>query len=196
MRNTFINFTKPLLGEAEIARQTNMHLIEEWCFKSNRTDSLLLHWGKIDEKEALEKASAQEFYSFCVDLKSFLHDLMFNCPKARELFKQRRISIIALKEVFTQLTGKAGAIFETSLNTALEQTINDGQEAHLNSASMEQKVDRRKKNIYRNKELSEEIFQALKICAPEIDEQLFTTTFKEHYNNKCNKFDASFIAQH
>lgn len=196
MRNTFIDFTKPLLGEAEIARKTNMHLIEEWCKKSNRTDSLLLHWGKIDEKEALEKASAQEFYSFCIDLKNFLHDLMFNCPKARELFKQRRISIIALKEVFTQLTGKAGTIFETALNAALEQAINNEQETHTNNSSMEQKVDRRKKNIYRNQELSEDIFQALKICAPEIDEQIFITTFKEHYNNKCNKFDASFIPQH
>jgi|GEM_PF-3434648 len=196
MRETFVNFTKPLLGEAEIARQTNMHLIEEWSKKANRENSLLLHWGKVDEKETLEKACAKEFYLFCIDLKSFLHDLMFNCPKARELFKSQRLSLMALKETFIQLTGQTGSIFETTLNGVIKTMIEHEEKNHSAAGSIEQKIDRRKKQIYKCKTLSEDIFEVLNMIAPELDKQLFTEKFEQNYHNKCAKFDAQFIAQH
>jgi hypothetical protein len=196
MRETFVDFTKPLLGEAEVARQTNMHLIEEWCNKSNRQDSLLLHWGKVDEKDTLEKACAKEFYSFCVDLKNFLHDLMYNCPKARELFKVQRLSMMALKETFIQLTAQTGAIFEVAINRVIEKIIKNEDKNHSSSGSIEQKIDRRKKQIYKSESLSEDVFQALNTITPELDKQLFIKKFEQNYHNKCAKFDAQFIARH
>lgn len=91
MKKDFQIFNEPLLQQAAQAKDTNIRLIKEWCDKSGRHDSLLLNWGKIDEYELLAAATPLEFRQFCVDLKNFLHDLMFSCPKARKLFKERCI---------------------------------------------------------------------------------------------------------
>ena len=88
MKHDFKVFTKPLLDDAEEAKETNMKLIKEWTKLAGREESLLLHWGKIDEEATLKAASAKEFRKFCVDLKEFLHDLMYSCPKARMQFKK------------------------------------------------------------------------------------------------------------
>ncbi|MCF7900507.1 hypothetical protein K9K77_03285 [Candidatus Babeliales bacterium] len=88
MKLDFKIFTKPLLDNAEEARETNMKLIKQWAHLAGRLKSLLLHWGAIDEDATLKAASAEEFHDFCVDLKEFLHDLMYSCPKAREFFKK------------------------------------------------------------------------------------------------------------
>jgi len=91
MKQEFMNFTRPLLGQAAAARRTNLHLIQEWCAKTNRPHSLLLNWGAIEEEAALLRASAIEFKQFCNDLKDFLHDLMYSCPKGRQLFKEHHL---------------------------------------------------------------------------------------------------------
>lgn len=81
-------FTQPLLEEAEEARDINMKLIKEWAKIAGREESMLLHWGAVDEEATLKAASAKEFHDFSVDLKEFLHDLMYSCPKARTQFKK------------------------------------------------------------------------------------------------------------
>ncbi len=92
MKQRFIEFTLPLLGNAEIARTTNMHLIKEWCAKKGKSDCILLSWGSVDEEALLRKATAKQFRQFCIDLKDFLYDLMYSCPKGRECFKQTYLS--------------------------------------------------------------------------------------------------------
>jgi hypothetical protein len=81
-------FTKPLLEEAEEAKDINMKLVKEWAKTAGREESMLLHWGAVDEEATLKATSAKEFHAFAVDLKEFLHDLMYSCPKAREQFKK------------------------------------------------------------------------------------------------------------
>lgn len=104
MKQEFADFTKPLLGEAELARSTNMHLIKEWCEKTNKHDTLLLSWGSDDEEALLNAATAQEFKTFLLDLRAFLHDLMYNCPKGREQFKEKYLTGTTPEEINNKWT--------------------------------------------------------------------------------------------
>lgn len=91
IKKDFRAFNEPLLQQASSAKETNLQLIHEWCIKAGREDSILLNWGKGNEFELLLHASAAEFRQFCIDLKNFLHDLMYSCPKARTLYKEKCI---------------------------------------------------------------------------------------------------------
>lgn len=82
------DFTSTLLEQAKGSAERQLLLIKEWCKKTGRVNSILLHWGSVDEEATLRAANAQQFRQFCIDLKDFLYDLMWNCPKARELFKR------------------------------------------------------------------------------------------------------------
>ena len=95
MKDQFKEIQEPLLKKASnpLSKKTNQALIHEWCQKANRNNSLLLHWGKGNEFDALYKASATEFRQFCLDLVHFLHDLMYSCPKARLLYKEAYIDV-------------------------------------------------------------------------------------------------------
>jgi hypothetical protein len=53
---------------------------------------VLLDWGTPNEKELFRKISAHDLGQFCIDLKNFLYDLMYSCPKAREQFKNKYIT--------------------------------------------------------------------------------------------------------
>jgi hypothetical protein len=90
MKDGFAKFTEPLLKQAEnaIVKQTNKKLIDEWIKDQKKPDSLLTKWGEADEKSALYATDSHGFFTFCSDLKNFLYDMMFNCPKARKLFKE------------------------------------------------------------------------------------------------------------
>lgn len=189
MKEEFINFTEPLLGEAEIARQTNIHLVHEWCEKSGRHDSLILNWGTVDERKLLQEASAQEFRQFCLDLKNFLHDLMYNCPKGRDHFKQEQLSMVALKQAFTALTGRPGKEFEDALNTVILEQIKGGQ------SELELQMDRVRKRKFVEGKLAPTVFDALKKTGASISHESFVQTFEEQYRKKCELFDASFKPQ-
>lgn len=91
MKDEFITFTKPLLGQAELKRNATMKLIHEWCEKKDRHDSLLLSWGTVDEERTLREASTREFHQFTIDLRDFLQDLMYSCPKGRNKYKKEHL---------------------------------------------------------------------------------------------------------
>ncbi len=90
MKEDFKTIQEPLLEKASkstIQQKTTQELMNEWIEKAGRQDSLLKHWGSKNQFEPLYKATAAEFYQFCLDLKHFLEDLIFSCPKARERYK-------------------------------------------------------------------------------------------------------------
>jgi len=93
MIEDFIKFSDAFLAkEAQFIQKIVVKIIHNWAHKSGRHNSLLLQWGAIDEKTLFRKISAPELGQFCIDLKNFLYDLLFSCPKAREQFKNKYIT--------------------------------------------------------------------------------------------------------
>lgn len=93
MIENFITFSESFLSkETPFIQKRVIKIIQNWAHKSGRHNSLLLHWGSADEKELFRKISAAELGQFCIDLKNFLYDLMYSCPKAREQFKSKYIT--------------------------------------------------------------------------------------------------------
>jgi len=91
MKEAFKKIQEPLLEKASkssMQQKTSFELMNEWMKKAGREDSLLKYWGSKNQFEPLYQATATEFYQFCLDLKHFLEDLIYSCPKARELYKQ------------------------------------------------------------------------------------------------------------
>lgn len=185
MKQDFIDFSESLLGEAEAMRNTTIHLIQEWCEKAGRYDSLLHSWGTEDERAILLKSNATEFHQLILDLKNFLHDLMYSCPKGRELFKIERISTMALKTAFQELTKKPGTLFESSLDRVIEESVK------LKGHSPD-KIDHYKKTKFHDNKLSDDILKALEKTGEPIDYETFEATFFRHYEKQCEQFDQSF----
>lgn len=185
MKYDFIEFSESLMGEANTTRNTTMHLIEEWCKKSGRHNSLLHNWGTEDERELLLKSSATDFHQLILDLKNFLHDLMYSCPKGRELFKVERISTMALKAAFQELTKKSGTVFEQKLDEAIAESLSlKGSNAH--------QIDHYKKRKFHDNKLSDDILKALEKTGEQIDYETFEATFFKYYEKQCEQFDQSF----
>ncbi len=90
MKDALSVFTEPLLIQASssIVKATNQKLMAEWIKDQKLEHTLLTKWGEPDQKETLYKTSALDFNKFCNDLKHFLFDIMYNCPKARQQFKE------------------------------------------------------------------------------------------------------------
>lgn len=80
--------SEKMLGDhSEFLKKSIITIIHNWAHTRGRHDSLLLNWGKANEKELFRQISANDLAQFCIDLKNFLYDLMFSCPKARNQYK-------------------------------------------------------------------------------------------------------------
>lgn len=87
-------------------------LIQEFCQKRNRPDSLLLDWAKTKEGHETTMFEQQitsftDYYHFCTDLVNFLHDLTHSCPKAEAQFKDRVAKWGAVKQILPIVIKKA-----------------------------------------------------------------------------------------
>jgi len=100
MKKEFKGLTQPLLESAAEAITVNMRLIKEWTSKTNRSNSMLLLWGTIDEEKALWEATPAELRQFLLDLQNFLKDLMYSCPKARRKYNEKYIKDTHKQEEF------------------------------------------------------------------------------------------------
>ena len=99
----FMQFSDDFLAkEAQFIQKIIIKIIHSWSHKSGRHNSLLLQWGAVDEKALFKKISAPELGQFCIDLKNFLYDLMFSCPKAREQFKNKYITEARYGDKYTE----------------------------------------------------------------------------------------------
>lgn len=84
-----------MLVDARGAQQFMIKLIQEYCRKNNRHDSILLKWNeRANENEMYEHdvTSFSVLYVFSSDLQNFLAALIISCPKAYAQAKESLIS--------------------------------------------------------------------------------------------------------
>ncbi len=76
--------------ESSSARESTKKIVDLWLSTqkdAHATTSLLKNWGTPQEQTALYEASAEELFRFMNDLRHFLEDFMYSCPKARADFE-------------------------------------------------------------------------------------------------------------
>jgi len=80
------------ISRVRTVKEPIMMLINEYCEKAKRSDSLLLDWAKLnDEEEESFNNSVTNFnifYVFLNDLANFMEALIRGCPKAQQQFKK------------------------------------------------------------------------------------------------------------
>jgi len=92
-KHDFIAKNEHLIKAIEPAKKLIVALVEEFCEKRNRTDSIILVWAKArsgDEAAIFNNQinSFKDFEIFLTDLTLFFKDLVNSCPKAREQYKE------------------------------------------------------------------------------------------------------------
>lgn len=92
-KHDFIMLTRPFIKDISTAKQLIMNLIEEFCDRRNRKDSIILSWSNTKpggEEDAFANSvkSFRDLDLFFTDLILFLKDLVHSCPKACEQYKE------------------------------------------------------------------------------------------------------------
>ncbi len=92
-KEQFVDMTADFLEIAQMMKGFLVELIEEFCEKEGRQDSLLLKWMDLenDEVEMFRQnvLTFEALNQFCADLSHFQHDLMRNCPKASAAWEKQ-----------------------------------------------------------------------------------------------------------
>ncbi|MBT4856129.1 hypothetical protein HOM50_05045 [bacterium] len=82
---------QPFIDQVSATRWIVAPIMEEWTEKRKRTNTFLLKWTecKGDEIKVFNKliGSIQDLDRFCTDLRIFLGDLIYNCPKGYAQFQ-------------------------------------------------------------------------------------------------------------
>lgn len=76
--------------ESSSAKESTKKIVDLWLSTqkdTHATSSLLKNWGTPQEETALYEASAEQLFRFMSDLRHFLEDFMYSCPKARADFE-------------------------------------------------------------------------------------------------------------
>ena len=92
-KHDFIKTTEPFIKGIEPAKKLLLSLIDEFCQKRNRPDSVILSWthAQCGSEAKVFNHEIQDFAKFNIflsDLTLFLKDLIHSCPKAREQYKE------------------------------------------------------------------------------------------------------------
>lgn len=107
----FMETSQEFLSIAMGAKSILTKLIDEFCQKANRTNSLMREWASITEGEEdiLFKQKMhyfRDFYQFCIDLLNFAKSLTNSCPKAQEQFHSRVAKWAKAKEILPLILKK------------------------------------------------------------------------------------------
>jgi hypothetical protein len=108
----FILSSQEFIQSGKGAKSILVILIQEFCQKRNRNNSLLLEWAKTKEGHEATMfeqriTSFTEYYDFCTDLANFLLDLIHSCPKAEMQFKERIEKWSIIKQMLPVVVKKA-----------------------------------------------------------------------------------------
>lgn len=92
-KNDFIKITKPFINDIEPAKRLVLSLLQEYCDRRNRKDSMILLWAQAKRGREIQIfntsiQSLRELDTFLKDLTLFLKDLINSCPKACEQYKE------------------------------------------------------------------------------------------------------------
>ncbi len=87
----FIKIAQPFMDQARGAKPVTLQFMEEWAEKHNKKDSTLLNWAKEKEGQEFDilrqdTTSFIKLEQFCIDLVSFLSDLIQSCPRGWQQF--------------------------------------------------------------------------------------------------------------
>lgn len=89
----FEKFSEDYVTEIESAKGIMIQIIEQWSKLRHKPSTMLLDWSKIDsfERDALygTMTTFEVFDTFLVDLLLFLKDLVQNCPKSYQSYKEQ-----------------------------------------------------------------------------------------------------------
>jgi hypothetical protein len=89
----FEKFSEDYVTEIESAKGIMVQIIEQWSKLRHKPNTMLLDWSKVDsvERDALYETMTtfEIFDSFLVDLLLFLKDLVQNCPKSYQKYKEQ-----------------------------------------------------------------------------------------------------------
>ena len=83
-KEKFGNLVDRFLKTIQSNKKFVIELIKESCDLRNKPKSFLLNWSQTSDERKLFDENIQSFESFstfCVDLRYFLVDLMYSCPK-------------------------------------------------------------------------------------------------------------------
>jgi thiol-disulfide isomerase/thioredoxin len=133
-KNLLEETLSPFIDQARQQKRVMTTLIEEWCQKCDRMDSLMLQWAtaKDGEETAVFHSNITTFAgleTFCHDLSGFLSALINSCPKAQQEYKLKRkkqILAIIIDEIVQtmgqtyQIDAKKYEIITSELNHRLE----------------------------------------------------------------------------
>ncbi|BDC34164.1 hypothetical protein Noda2021_01220 [Candidatus Dependentiae bacterium Noda2021] len=91
-KKDFLEKSRPLMEDAQGAKQPMIMLMKEWAQKANRKDSYILRWSTAKEGEETtyfeqNVTNLTLFKTFAHDLIHFLETLIKSCPKACDSFK-------------------------------------------------------------------------------------------------------------
>lgn len=91
-KKDFLEKSKPLMEDAQGAKQPMIVLMREWASKAHREDSYILNWSNAKEGEETtyfeqNVTNLKLFKIFAHDLIHFLETLIKSCPKACDSFK-------------------------------------------------------------------------------------------------------------
>lgn len=92
-KKDFLEKSKPLMEDAQGAKQPMIVLMREWASKAHREDSYILNWSNAKEGEETtyfehNVTNLKSFKIFAHDLIHFLETLIKSCPKACDSFKE------------------------------------------------------------------------------------------------------------
>src|SRR5690606_9862348 len=92
-KGDFIKIAEPFVQQARGVKQITLRFMDEWAQKHGKENSSLLRWGREkDGKEfdtfKTETVTFQDLYEFCIDLISFISDLVKSCPCAYQQFQE------------------------------------------------------------------------------------------------------------
>lgn len=89
----FERFSEDYVTEIESAKGIMVQIIEQWSKLRHKPTTMLLDWSKIDSMERDQlyatMTSFEIFDTFLVDLLLFLKDLVQNCPKSYQKYKEQ-----------------------------------------------------------------------------------------------------------
>lgn len=96
-KDDFMRVALPFVEQARGVKAITLKFIEEWARKHNRMHSYLLDWSKEQDGHELEAfngnvQSFRQLEEFCVDLMSFIADLVRSCERGWEQYQELKKS--------------------------------------------------------------------------------------------------------
>lgn len=108
LKASFLEVSSQCLAAAHGSKTQFIPLIREWARVHIKPLSPLLRWAEVEEQQEHEHfnktiTTFEKFNEFCLDLLTFLSDIINSCPKAHALFKQRMEKLHVIHDILPKI---------------------------------------------------------------------------------------------